>query len=116
MAHERVVEGDDVARRGRVRRARRWPSMPAASERNLDPEMRALAFLAVEADAAAERFGQRLGDRGAEAGTAEAAPMARVGLLEGLEDPRLRFRGMPMPVSRTEKRSQSATPRSAIDA
>src|SRR5690606_28940101 len=81
VAYERIAERDDVALvDGRLRHG----------ERQVDPEMRTLARLAVETDAPAQLFGEGLGDGGAQAGAAEAAAAAAVGLFEGLEDPLLR--------------------------
>src|SRR5262249_9096818 len=83
-------------------------------ERHLDPEVRALAFAALEADRAAEQFGQRLGDRRAETGAAEATAVAGVGLLERLEDAALRrLRNADAGVAHRETQQRVRFPRRA---
>src|SRR5690348_17454390 len=74
MPNERIVERDDIVLAvrdfGRLLALRDF-GFGGDAERHLDPEMRAFAFAALETDLAAEEFGQRLGDRRAETGTAE---------------------------------------------
>jgi hypothetical protein len=59
---------------------------------------------------AAEQAGELAADREAEAGAAVLAAGGAVGLLERLEDDLLLVRGMPMPVSVTEKASTGSAP------
>jgi hypothetical protein len=61
-------------------------------ERNDEPEGAALAGRALDADLAAHQQDQPLADRQPEPGAAVLAGHAVVGLLEGLEQPRLRLR------------------------
>src|SRR3546814_13280017 len=83
MADERVGEGDDVARhRGLVLHL-----LFGEQERHVDPEVRAGTGLAVHADPATQQFGQGLGDGGAQARAAEAAPATGLDLFECIEDP-----------------------------
>ena len=71
--------------------------------RQIEREGAALAGRAAELNFAAEQAGEFAADGEAEAGAAVLAAGAGVGLLEGLEDDALLFRGMPMPVSETSK-------------
>src|SRR4029079_3027146 len=83
-------------------------------ERKLDPEARALAFAALESNRAAEKLGQRLGDRRAETCAAKAAAVAVIGLLERLEDARLRgFRDADAGIAHREAQQRTRFPHRA---
>ena len=120
MADERIGERDDVAcadrrpvRCGCATAASADAARTAVRPRNAMPPPLRLS----EADLAAEQFGQRLGDGGAQAGAAEAA--ATAGIRPARRPRRCaprRLPGMPMPVSRTEKRRRAASPSPADQA
>ena len=77
-------------------------------ERHLDPELRALALACSRSRSAAEQLRSAPWRSSCRGRCRRSGAVARVGLLERLEDPRLRrLSGMPMPVSRTENRSSA---------
>src|SRR3546814_8655258 len=104
MADERVGEGDDVARhRGLVPQL-----LFGQRERHVDPEVRAGTGLAVHADPATQQFGQGLGDGGAQARAAEAAPATGLDLFECIEDPlAVRLRDSDAGVARSEEHTSA---------
>ena len=84
-----VVDDQDAARRPGAPSRRRWPpparstaASSARGRRQREREARALVELAVDEDAAAVLFDQRLGDGEAEAGAALAPRRRAVDLLE----------------------------------
>ena len=88
-AVDRVVVDDQDARAGHVDgRGRAAAGLPALRQRHGEPEGRALALLAVDADLAAHQLDQPRGDGEPEAGALVAAGRRGVDLAELLEDQR----------------------------